>query len=709
MRHASGPRGRRWWATTRLRWGTPAPPLVDGVELADSLLDAVTGADAAVIVTEWGEFRHIATRAVREAMATPLIVDGRNLLDPRQVRAAGFAYESVGRPADPADVLAARGRSGGRRLVIAVVLVGGEGTRLRPLTYTTPKPMLPIANRPFLEHQVEHLRSHGVDRIVLACGYKPDAIRAHFGSELEYIVEPEPLGTGGAIAYAAREAAISETFVACNGDVLTDLDLTALVAFHGDRRARMTIALHPVDDPSRYGVVATDAGGAVTAFIEKPPPGSTPVRTINAGTYVVEPDVLDLIPPGGAVSVEYDVFPRLVGQGLYALADEGALARHRDARELPRREPRADAPRRPGRPDGGRRSDRVGRALRRRPGVPDRGPRAGARVGCSRRGACGGGDDGGQSGDGNIWRSGVVTFQADPSGMSDAIAGMADQLRAGERTGAEAGMELGLPAAVVMAGMGGSAMGGELLRALVAADCPVPITRVRGFGVPAWAGLGHARRLHELLRRYRRDAGLRPARRTPRARRSWQSRRAASSPGSRRSSASRAPSCPAGCSRARRSDICSARWPARSPRAVSPPKAIAEECAAGVEACDRDAAAELGRQLAGSVPLIYGTGPLGAVAYRWKTQFNENAKMHAFSHAFPELGHNEIVGWEGADGRGFAIVALRDPDEPEPRSGAGSTSRSTWPGRTRPRRRRRRDTASRARRVRSASSRPATG
>jgi mannose-1-phosphate guanylyltransferase len=208
--------------------------------------------------------------------------------------------------------------------VIAVVLVGGEGTRLRPLTYTTPKPMLPIANRPFLEHQVEHLRSHGVDRIVLACGYKPDAIRAHFGSELEYVVEPEPLGTGGAIAYAAREAAISETFVACNGDVLTDLDLTALVAFHRVRRARMTIALHPVDDPSRYGVVATDADGAVTAFIEKPSPGSTPVRTINAGTYVAEPDVLDLIPPGGSVSVEYDVFPRIVGAGLYALADEGA-------------------------------------------------------------------------------------------------------------------------------------------------------------------------------------------------------------------------------------------------------------------------------------------------------------------------------------------------------------------------------------------------
>ena len=205
--------------------------------------------------------------------------------------------------------------------MIAVVLVGGEGTRLRPLTHTTPKSMLPIANRPFLEHQVAHLRAHGVDRIVLACGYRPDAIRAHFGAELEYLVEPEPLGTGGAIAYAART--LSETFVVANGDVLTDLDLSALVRFHRDRDARMTLALHPVDDPSRYGVVVTAADGAVTAFIEKPPPGTAPAATINAGTYVVEPDALDLIPEGRRVSVEYEVFPLLVGAGLYAQSSEG--------------------------------------------------------------------------------------------------------------------------------------------------------------------------------------------------------------------------------------------------------------------------------------------------------------------------------------------------------------------------------------------------
>jgi mannose-1-phosphate guanylyltransferase len=206
--------------------------------------------------------------------------------------------------------------------VIAIVLVGGEGTRLRPLTYDTPKAMLPIANRPFLEHQFEHLRRHGVDRIILACGYRPDAIRAHFGDALEYVVEAEPLGTGGAIAFAAR--GLEETFVVANGDVLTDLDLTELVVLHRDRGARMTLALHPVDDPSRYGVVVTGPDGAVTAFVEKPAPGEADAVTINAGTYVVEPDMLELIPPGRAVSVEYEVFPLLIGAGLYARSFEGS-------------------------------------------------------------------------------------------------------------------------------------------------------------------------------------------------------------------------------------------------------------------------------------------------------------------------------------------------------------------------------------------------
>jgi mannose-1-phosphate guanylyltransferase len=205
--------------------------------------------------------------------------------------------------------------------VIAVLLVGGEGTRLRPLTEWLPKPMLPIANRPFLEHQIEHLHAHGIDRVILSCGYLPGPIREHFGEQLEYAIEPEPLGTGGAIRFAAD--GIDETFVVCNGDVLTDLDVSGLVERHRRSGARGTLALHRVEDPSAYGLVRTDGDGRVTAFVEKPPPGEADVDTINAGTYVLEPDVLELIPGGRAVSVEREVFPLLVGDGLYAMTGEG--------------------------------------------------------------------------------------------------------------------------------------------------------------------------------------------------------------------------------------------------------------------------------------------------------------------------------------------------------------------------------------------------
>jgi NDP-sugar pyrophosphorylase family protein len=157
--------------------------------------------------------------------------------------------------------------------------------------------------------------------VILACGYRPDALRAHFGDRVEYVVEDEPLGTAGAIAHAAR--GVEETFVACNGDVLTDLDISALVALHRERGARLTLALHPVDDPSRYGVVETAADGAVTRFVEKPPPGSAAADTINAGTYVVEPEVLAGVPAGRAVSIEQEVFPTLIGRGLYAQVQAG--------------------------------------------------------------------------------------------------------------------------------------------------------------------------------------------------------------------------------------------------------------------------------------------------------------------------------------------------------------------------------------------------
>ena len=200
----------------------------------------------------------------------------------------------------------------------AVVLVGGEGTRLRPLTYTTPKPLLPIVNVPFLVRQLEWLARHGVDEVVLSLGYLPDAFEAAFPDgrcgtvRLRYAVEEQALGTAGAIRFAAD--GIDEPFLVCNGDVLTDLDIRAMVEFHQRNGAQATIALAPVDDPSAFGVVPTTANGQVIAFVEKPPPGKAPSTWINAGTYVLEPEFLQRIPPRLKVSIERETFPRLLEQ-----------------------------------------------------------------------------------------------------------------------------------------------------------------------------------------------------------------------------------------------------------------------------------------------------------------------------------------------------------------------------------------------------------
>lgn len=205
----------------------------------------------------------------------------------------------------------------------AVVLVGGEGTRLRPLTEQTPKPMLPLLGEPLLTHTFEHLRSGGVDRVVLACGYLPTQIEEYFGPRydglsLDYCVEPEPLGTGGAIRFGADS--FGETFLALNGDSLREADLGALVDFHRSSGAKATILLARVADPARYGLVRTDEAGRVTAFVEKPEPSEVDTDLINAGLYVLEPEVLDLVAPDRAVSIECEVFPALVEEGtLYAL------------------------------------------------------------------------------------------------------------------------------------------------------------------------------------------------------------------------------------------------------------------------------------------------------------------------------------------------------------------------------------------------------
>lgn len=226
----------------------------------------------------------------------------------------------------------------------AVVLVGGFGTRLRPLTFTTPKPMLPVGHRPIIENLVMMLAAAGIDEVVLALGFKPEPFMRAFpdgtcaGVKLHYAVEPEPLDTGGAIRFAAEDAGINSTFVVVNGDVLTDLDVASLIDSHRERGAEATIHLTPVDDPSAYGVVELDGRGRVSRFVEKPAPGTAPSNLINAGTYVFEPSVLTRIPTGRKVSIERETFPQLVeARTLYAMAtddywiDTGRPATYRQA------------------------------------------------------------------------------------------------------------------------------------------------------------------------------------------------------------------------------------------------------------------------------------------------------------------------------------------------------------------------------------------
>lgn len=211
----------------------------------------------------------------------------------------------------------------------AIVLVGGFGTRLRPLTLSAPKQMLPVGRVTMLERVVAALGHAGVERVVLSLGYQPDAFRRQFpdarcaGVELIYAVEPEPLDTAGAIAFAADAAGVDERVLAVNGDVLTDLDVAGLWARHDAFGGTATIALTPVDDPSRYGVVPIGNDGRVQAFIEKPDPGTAPSNWINAGTYVLEPSVLAAVPRGCKVSIERETFPHLVDDGsLYAVQSD---------------------------------------------------------------------------------------------------------------------------------------------------------------------------------------------------------------------------------------------------------------------------------------------------------------------------------------------------------------------------------------------------
>ncbi len=213
----------------------------------------------------------------------------------------------------------------------AVVLVGGEGTRLRPLTYGTPKPMVPLFGVPFLERTLSRLKEAGVDDVILAAGYLPEAIRDHLGDgsrlgmRITYVIEDEPLGTAGAIKNVADY--ITGPFFVLNGDVLTSLDLRAMVALHAEKGGLGVLHLIRVDDPSAFGCVVHDATGRISQFVEKPPRGQEPTNEVNAGTYLLEATVLDWIPAGRKVSIERETFPALLADGgaataLYAYATD---------------------------------------------------------------------------------------------------------------------------------------------------------------------------------------------------------------------------------------------------------------------------------------------------------------------------------------------------------------------------------------------------
>ena len=234
----------------------------------------------------------------------------------------------------------------------ALILAGGKGTRLRPLTLERPKPVVPLANRPFLAYQLEALRRAGIRKAVLSLSYRPDDVQAAIrsarpaGLSLSYTVEDEPLGTGGAVRFAGEGR--QGTLVVLNGDVLSTIDLRAVLAFHRAKRAQATIVLTPVEDPTSYGLVQLGRGGRVQGFLEKPSWEEVSTNTINAGIYVLEPELLGLFPPGHC-SIERDFFPRLVrekvpffgyvhrGYWLDIGTTEKYLQAHRDLLEQPGR------------------------------------------------------------------------------------------------------------------------------------------------------------------------------------------------------------------------------------------------------------------------------------------------------------------------------------------------------------------------------------
>ncbi|MGE4426598.1 MAG: sugar phosphate nucleotidyltransferase [Solirubrobacteraceae bacterium] len=212
--------------------------------------------------------------------------------------------------------------------VQAVILVGGRGTRLRPLTSNRPKPIVPLVDRPFMAYMLEWVASHGITDVILCCGFLADSMvetlgdGSAYGVRITWVQEPEPRGTAGALWYAEPHLE-GDRFVMLNGDVLTDMDLTVQLAQHERSGARGTLALVPVEDPTAYGLVRLNGDSTVKGFLEKPEPDQIDTDLISAGAYVLERSVLDLIPQGRMVSIEREVWPRLVGDGLHGCVHRG--------------------------------------------------------------------------------------------------------------------------------------------------------------------------------------------------------------------------------------------------------------------------------------------------------------------------------------------------------------------------------------------------
>ncbi len=208
----------------------------------------------------------------------------------------------------------------------AVILVGGEGTRLRPLTSTVPKPVVPLVDRPFISFMLDWLVRHGIDDVIMSCGFLATSVRnvlgdgSDLGVRLRFVEEPDPRGTAGALKFA--ESMLDERFLMLNGDVLTDIDLSAQIAQHERTGAKATLALVPVADPSAYGLVHLDEDRSVRDFVEKPSPDAIDTNLISAGAYVLERSILELVPPDRNVSIEREVWPQLIGNGLYGFPSE---------------------------------------------------------------------------------------------------------------------------------------------------------------------------------------------------------------------------------------------------------------------------------------------------------------------------------------------------------------------------------------------------